>query len=578
MLLVHSSMLGFGGYVHGPGWDEGGHLPAGIGYWQIGNTDLYRVNPPLVRSVATLPLSFIDSKLTWSWNSIDTRDRPEWRLGVQFFREHGKDAYWYLSIARLSCIPWSLLAAWTIFQWSRELWGLAGAWCSVLLWCFSPLVLTNAQMITPDTGASALGVATMYLFWKWMRHASFSQAVTTGIFLGLANSAKFTWIILFVLLPVIAVGTWWWVRSRRRQNREAKDGNNAADAKDFGDGWALVKQLATMIVLAVAVVNTLYGFEGIFRPLGQYEFVSDTLSGNDLHGRTGPTGNRFQDSILGKIPVPFASNYVLGIDRQKLDFETGFPSYINGQWLDEGRWYYYIYGVLIKEPLGFLCLFLVVVGLSIRFGLSVAETYLLAPALLIFVLVSSQTGFNHHIRYVMPAFPFVMVWCGKALSPLVIGVWKRRGIAFMIATSIGASCFVFPHSHAFFNLAVGGPMRGHDYLLDSNIDWGQDILLLSKWVEDNPERPIDGIAYSLDWLIDLQAIGLTTSEPPSGIKAAVGPQPGRYAVFVRPLRENPKLQYFLKFDPTEVLGYTVYIYEISEHDVERYRSQLDSAE
>jgi hypothetical protein len=39
----------------------------------------------------------------------------------------------------------------------------------------------------------------------------------------------------------------------------------------------------------------------------------------------------------------------------------------------------------------------------------------------------------------------------------------------------GSSLWIFPDHLAYFNEFVGGPARGHLYLDDSNIDWGQDL-------------------------------------------------------------------------------------------------------
>jgi len=186
-------MLAYGGWVHGPGWDEGGHLSAGISHWQLGNTDAYRVNPPLVRMVATAPIAWQDFGLEWSW-SPSTMSRPEWDLGTQFWRNQGRSAYSYLTIARWASIPWSLLAAVVIFCWSRRLYGEWAGLFSATLWCFSPLVLANAQMITPDTAASALGAAACLTFWNWLRgdgSRPWGSAVDAGFVLGVAELRAF---------------------------------------------------------------------------------------------------------------------------------------------------------------------------------------------------------------------------------------------------------------------------------------------------------------------------------------------------------------------------------------------------
>ncbi len=210
----------------------------------------------------------------------------------------------------------------------------------------------------------------------------------------------------------------------------------------------------------------------------------------------------------------------------------------------------------------------------------VPRGYLLIPALLVFALVSSQTGFSHHLRYVLPAFPFVFIWMGSLWAWAEGIPWRRSMILTLLVSAIGCSLWVFPHSHAYFNALVGGPRGGHNHLVDSNIEWGQDILLLADWVEQHPDRPLDGVSYSLDWLIDREVLGLPPEQPPNGyagdridaeVERLFGPQPGRYAIFVMPLRKHwQEIGYFRPFEPTEVLGQTVYIYEVSPGDVRRY--------
>ena len=44
---------------------------------------------------------------------------------------------------------------------------------------------------------------------------------------------------------------------------------------------------------------------------------------------------------------------------------------------------------------------------------------------------------------------------------------------------------VYPHFTAFFNRAAGGPANGPRYLLDSNLDWGQDVKKLKAWLAES---------------------------------------------------------------------------------------------
>ena len=112
-------------------------------------------------------------------------------------------------------------------------------------------------------------------------------------------------------------------------------------------------QLLWIAALGWYLTNLGYGFEGTFQRLGEYEFVSQSLSGSpnaDLDGL--PTGNRFVGTWLAALPVPIPRNYLLGIDTQKGDFERGMWSTLRGAWRHGGWWYYYLYALTVKVPLG----------------------------------------------------------------------------------------------------------------------------------------------------------------------------------------------------------------------------------
>src|SRR5690348_10074181 len=66
LLIIHAALLAWQAYRYSPTIDEPAHLVAGISHWKFGRFDLYRVNPPLVRLVAALPMLVVDPKTDWS--------------------------------------------------------------------------------------------------------------------------------------------------------------------------------------------------------------------------------------------------------------------------------------------------------------------------------------------------------------------------------------------------------------------------------------------------------------------------------------------------------------------------------
>ena len=169
-------------------------------------------------------------------------------------------------------------------------------------------------MITPDTGATALGVTAAYVFWKWLRRPGWPLAVAAGVVLGLTLLTKTTWIILFALWP--ALWLVWRIPERRVLSARA---------------WLRQGlQLGTMFVLGVYLLNASYGFEGSLTRLGDYKFVSEALGGPSEPGLV-EGRNRFIGTWLGAVPVPVPKNYLLGVDVLKRDFERHFYSCLRGE-------------------------------------------------------------------------------------------------------------------------------------------------------------------------------------------------------------------------------------------------------
>ncbi len=571
LVAVHAALLAWSGCCHSPTYDEAGYLPAGISHWYFGRFDLYRVNPPLVRMEAALPVLAQRPDTPWFKAALLPGMRSEFAIGGDLIAANGIRSFWLFSCARWACIPFSLLGAYVCLGWARALYGDAAGLLALVLWCFCPNILAHGSLITPDAAAAALGVAAAYAFWRWLKSPTWIRTLVAGLALGAAELTKFTLILLFPLWPLVWL-TWRWPQrrdlSRGRWLREAGQG-------------------AVIAVLGVYVINVGYAFEGSLQPLGSYEFISRSLAG-PIEGeaaQTTLTGNRFAGSWLGALPVPLPKNYLMGIDVQRWDFERGLWTYLGGEWRVHAWWYYYLYALAVKVPLGTWVLIALAIVVPLAGRAYAApwrdELMLLAPLLTILVLVSSQTGVQY-LRYALPAFPFAFIWISKVARSFELKHWKLAGaVGVAAAWSVGSSLWVFPHSLSYFNELVGGPTGGPAHLLDSNIDWGQDLLYFKRWYDEHPEaRPV-GVAY---WnCYEARVAGIEYVEPPAGPASvggprganASGPLPGWYALSVNELhRRDRRYDYFLRFEPVAMAGYSIYIYNIKLDEANRVRREL----
>jgi hypothetical protein len=445
LLVIHGTLVGYSATLHSPTLNEPGHLVAGLIQWRFGRFEVYRVNPPLVHYAAALPVMLAGYRADWDSYVDSPAARSEMAMGEDFIRANGGRSAWLITLGRWGCLPFTLVGGLFCFFWSRELWGSSTAGLiSLFLWCFEPFLMAHAEMITTDCAATSLGLGAGYVFWRWLRHRSWRRALAAGAALGLAELTKTTWVVLFGLWPALWL---FWVATRPGPTRAPDDRTSTATA---------ATQLAVILVLAVYILNLGYLYHGTLTRLGDYAFTSRAFRGT---GSKGVGGNRFAGTWLGEVPVPLPRDYLLGIDLQRKDFEDrGDPSFLLGEWKDGGWWYYYLYGLSAKTTL----------GLQVLFGLGVLTVFIAArrdrhptaspagdgvgsrstvgsaaagsgpglrwrstgfrdlvilatPAVTVLALVSSQWRFNHHVRYVLPALGFAMVFAGS------VAWWLERG-------------------------------------------------------------------------------------------------------------------------------------------------------
>lgn len=393
LLIQHLLMVAWAGWVKSPVFDEFPHLAAGLSHLKYGEFSLYRVNPPLVRAIAAIPVALVEHETDWAegWPR-DPKSRPEFMLGQRFARANRERSFWLFTLARWACLPFMLLGGWVCFAWGKELYGTASGVTALVLWCFCPNLIGWGATICPDAPAAATGLLAAYLYHRWLRDPSLSRAALAGLALGFALLTKTTWIILpplwLLLYPYLRPGN----VSRRRS----------------------LGQLALLLGLSWYTLCAGYGFQGAFRSLHAYTFVSTSLNGGAAPGEF---GNRFRGTFLGELPVPLPEDYVMGIDIQRSEFEKGKWSYLRGEQRFGGWWYWYLYALGVKTPVGSLALLILAIGtwwwLPTRWNRWRDELPVLVPAIALLLLVSSQTGFNRYLRYALPAVPFLYVFASR---------------------------------------------------------------------------------------------------------------------------------------------------------------------
>lgn len=626
LVIVYAAALVIGAFSQSVTTDEAPHLAAGLAILQLNQFGLYSVNPPLVKMVAAFPALFMQPSTDWEHASSSLESRNEFQVGFAFVEQNGQRSLRLFRAARLACLPFSLLGFWTCFCWGRDLHGERGALLAAGLWAFSPMILGHGSLITPDVPAAATGVLAVYQFRRWLNESSLWNAVWLGVFAGIALLTKFTWAPLF---PMIGLTGWllWRAGEVRRPSVLLRD----------------FSHLVLTTLTALYAVNAVYGFDESFKKLGDIRFVSAEFTKTPTAGlpthdsqqsQTEPRVNRFKDTWLGALRCPVPELYLQGIDLQRRDFEPGRmgKSYLMGEWSDEGWWYYYLIGVLIKEPVASLILLAASLFSLIRLPVSVDRNLnaacsrflgfgkpgqtdaagtsapllnsapeqcserpireyliLLIPAVLVFALVSRETGFNHHVRYVIPSLPFLFVVASRVILICERSRACLYGMLLLVAWQVLSVGWYCPHWLSYFNEIADGPDNGDRWLLNSNIDWGQDLLHLRAWQDRHPDSvPFFTLLHSryspAVYGIDPVLPDFITDKPKHDVerRSSSGnqfhPEPGWYAISVSALHgqqrsvfspgaqraiSSDRIAWFKDRVPVDGAGYSIRIYRVA---------------
>ncbi len=573
LLAVQAGMIWHGSRRNFVTMDEPGFFAAGISHWETGNFSLYRVNPPLARMLACVPVCAVSHQYDYRSFSDAPGNRPEFPVGKDFIQANASNYFNLIRLARWAGLFWAALGGCVLFLWCRELYGQKAAFLGLLLWCFEPNLMAHAELVTADFPGTVTGLVAAYAFFRYLRDPCWPAALFAGLCLGIALLTKFTNLVHYPIWFLLGLLVFCWTGKNRPSLRFCLR---------LGHGLSI-------LLFSLFVINAGYGFLKSLPVWGDIPFVSQLFQ------------RHFSPSVhswLSHMVLPFPEDYIRGIDTQQLDFEAGLPSFLAGQWRDHGWWYYYLFALGIKAPLGILVLFGFGLILTLARHRCCApfrdELTWLLPGLVFLVVVSSQTGMNHHMRYILPIFPFAIIGASKC-AYFVHG--RSWWIGLMVIASLGwsvaSSMAVYPHSLSYFNEVAGGPKNGYRYLSNSNVDWGQDLLYLQEWLGQNPEaRPLH-LAYF--GMYDPRLMGIEYRLPPFGTSDSGRPTfppgaelgPGWYAIsanyvggmsFAAPdgsgkYQRVPEqgCSYFQSFQPVDWDGYGILIYHLDQDDIDRLR-------
>lgn len=332
--------------------------------------------------------------------------------------------------ARVPIVLLTLVVAAVLWHWARRVAGPAAGLLALTLAAFQPALLAHGHLATTDLPGAAAMVLASWLFWRFLEAPSLGRASLVAAMATLAILTRLTAVVLVPSFVVLAA----LARSpdRRRLVR------------------ALLMLAGSSLIVAPAVAWAVYGFE---------------------------------------VPHAFVEAVRFQIDHNR----RGHAAWLLGDRGRSGWLYYYAVALLAKNTPGFLGLFGIALA-RLRRGAPSVRWHWLVPALLL-VAGASMGRIQIGERYILAFYPYVILWIAVVCAPLVTSTRGRWWMGTLLLAHVVPVLHVAPRGYlTYFNPLAGGAAGGHRWLADSNLDWGQDLPRLARWMRENGVSRV-GLGY-----------------------------------------------------------------------------------
>jgi len=535
LIVVHLVLATAAAWNKCATFDEASHLANGYSIWATGD---YRMFPVGLATQRWMTLPLIAAGVPGP-----ATDQPlwhgahNWDYGRQILFETKLDGEKLLREARFMTSLLSAALALLTFVWARRLFGTAGGFVALTLYVLNPTVLAHGALATLDMGASLAILAAMTSLWSVLHRFTYGRLALSAIVWGLAFCAKFS-TLLIIPMGLILVGVR--IFDGRAWDVPKSALRRITGAKAKAAYGALV--MGAHVVGVWLVIWALFGFQfDTFReypndPQSIYTGTFDEVAAQAPR-YTGLLRFARENRLL---PEAYLYSFADTVRTTE-----GRVSYLDGWFGIYGFKSFFPLAFAYKTPLavfGFVLLGLAAhaarrmhqVRIEKRAPLSLLweGTYRVLPLIVILVVYGATAilgGMNIGIRHILPLFAPLFILCGlagewitaalrrfgdKRELPIATGeatdgVTSRAaavsevappagwplvpdgalrsmfaGVVVMFVLLVGEVATAFPNYLAYFNAASGGTSGGYRHLVDSSLDWGQDLPALKEWLEE----------------------------------------------------------------------------------------------
>jgi 4-amino-4-deoxy-L-arabinose transferase-like glycosyltransferase len=528
-------------------WDEGLELTGGYVYLATGKYRVALEQPPLQRMIAALPLLALHPDLDQQTLAARNMATVDLRAADRFMYYNRVSPERMLFAARAVMIAVNLALVFALAAWCRAKFGAPAGVLAALFLMLDPTVIAHGRYVKNDMMA-ALTVFLAVIAWEWfLERQKRTALIAAGVALGAAIGTKFSALFLIPVFAILYV---------------VHEGRGVSFRRFVFAGAAAGG-------IAVTVLLLLYA-----------PYIGDFIPGTPDHDPARPSlANAMSNTQHLAVAVAWAGEklgwrahpLLVGLANFVGHAAGGHVGYLAGRQSATGWWYYFPAAFAVKTPLATLAGLLIaaIAAIAGRAWKRIARArfafYTAAIPLALYAAISVSTSVTIGLRHLLPIYPFLFALLAAALTKLP----QRVRVAAIIVVSIGLaieSFAAFPYYTAFFNAAVGGPGNGPRYLVDSNLDWGQDAKRLAEYMQEHHKQAVCICYFGTAplWHFDINALNIpdlkTDDAPLLCDTLAVSATP-LYGVYASP----PDLYAWLRDVPPEAkVGWSIYLWSTSD--------------
>ena len=549
-------------------FDETAHVTAGYSYLIKKDMRVNPEHPPLVKNIAAFPLLFLNLNFPSDSPNWTQEQPPRWwvqfDLANDFIYNSKNNPDKIMLFSRTVMILFLLLLGFLIFHFARKKYGNKAGLISLFLFSFSPTFLAHGRLINTDIGA-AFGALLSFYFWlKFLEKPSKKSVLLAGITFGIALSLKFSLVLLIPTFVIITLV------------------------------YALLQEKPFYQLLKYSLLSFLAGVIGmvfVVFPLYQYHVYNypPERQARDAEYILETFGNRtIVSGIIYSSEKPFLrpfAQYFLGLFTAMQRVDGGNTTFFLGE-ISSGSFKSYFPTVyFIKETLTFHILTIISLALLFLYILKyrlfqrpiyALREYFAEFSMFVFMAIYWYTSINSNlnigVRHLLPVFPFAFILVGGAISKINFSKSFKILLFALFSFQIYSVISIYPHFLAYFNETVT-PQKGHLYVVDSNLDWGQDLKRLKNLLN---EKEIDFIYIdyfgggNLDYYLGEENYkrweGLNSPHDfPKGnwLAVSLNQLQGGRGIPVKGYDQRTDYYMWLnKYEPSYVIGYSIFLYYV----------------